>query len=91
MPGNSRSAERRSILTTTNELKPLLKRLKLGYLFNTLPERLTLARQEGLDYATFLQILLSDEVARRDNRNLEVHLQKAGLEETCRSLRILIG
>jgi hypothetical protein len=78
-------------MTTTNELKPLLKRLKLGYLFNTLPERLTLARQESLDYATFLQILLSDEVTRRDNRNLEIHLQKAGLEEICRSLRTSTG
>jgi DNA replication protein DnaC len=71
-------------MTTTSELKPLLKRLRLGYLLDTLPERLTLARQEGLDYATFLQILLSDEVTRRDNRNLEIHLQKAGLEEICR-------
>jgi len=71
-------------MTTNNELKPLLKRLRLGYLFDTLPERLILARQEGLDYATFLQILLSDEVSRRDNRNLEMHLQNAGFEEICR-------
>jgi DNA replication protein DnaC len=71
-------------MTTTNELKPLLKRLKLGNLFHTLPERLTLARQEGMDYATFLEILLSDEVTRRDNHSLEVHLQKAGFEEICR-------
>ena len=78
-------------MTTTNELKPLLKRLKLGNLLNTLLKRLTLARREGLDYATFLQILLSDEVARRDNRNLEIHLQKAGLEEICRSLRTSTG
>jgi hypothetical protein len=78
-------------MTTTNELKPLLKRLKLGNLLNTLPERITLARQESLDYTTFLQILLSDEVTRRDNRNLEAHLQKAGFEEICRSLQISIG
>ena len=30
-------------MTTTSELKPLLKRLRLGYLLNTLPERLALA------------------------------------------------
>ena len=71
-------------MITNNELKPLLKRLRLGNLLNTLPERLTLARQEGLDYATFLQILLSDEITRRDNCNLEIHLQKAGFEEICR-------
>jgi len=71
-------------LTTTSELKPLLKRLRLGHLLNTLPERLALARRDQLDYAAFLQILLADEVTRRDNRNLEVHLQLAGFEEVCR-------
>jgi DNA replication protein DnaC len=71
-------------MTTTSELKPLLKRLRLGYILNTLPERLALARREQLDYAAFLQIILADEVTRRDNRNLEMHLQKAGFEEVCR-------
>jgi len=70
-------------MTTASEIKPLLKRLRLGYLLNTLPERLALARREQLDYAAFLQILLADEVTRRDNRNLEMHLQKAGFEEVC--------
>jgi DNA replication protein DnaC len=68
----------------TIELKPLLKRLKLGAMLDTLPERLALARRDQLDYAVFLQILLADEIARRDNRNLELRLQKAGFEEVCR-------
>ena len=74
-------------MTTTNELKPLLKRLKLGHLLKALPElpeRLALARREQLDYAAFLQIILADEVTRRDNRNMEMHLQKAGFEKVCR-------
>ena len=71
-------------MSTTTELKPLLKRLKLGAMLDTLPERMALARRDQLDYAAFLQILLTDEVERRDNRNLEVHLQKAGFEEICR-------
>ena len=71
-------------MSITSELKPLLKRLKLGAMMDTLPERLTLARRDQLDYAAFLQILLADEVGRRDNRNLEVRLQKAGFEEICR-------
>jgi DNA replication protein DnaC len=71
-------------MTTTSELKPLLKRFRLGYLLNTLPERLALARRDQIDYAAFLQIILADEVTRRDNRNLEMHLQKAGFEEICR-------
>ncbi len=37
-----------------------------------------------LDYAAFLQIILTDEVNRRDHRRLEMHLQKAGFEEICR-------
>ena len=60
-------------MATTSELKPLLKRLRLGYMLNTLPERLALARRDQLDYAAFLQIILADEVTRRNNRNLEMH------------------
>jgi DNA replication protein DnaC len=71
-------------MNTTSELKPLLKRLKLGAMMDTLPERLALARHDQLDYAAFLGILLADEIARRDNRNLELRLQKAGFEEVCR-------
>jgi DNA replication protein DnaC len=71
-------------MSVTAELKPLLKRLKLGAMMDNLPERLALARRDQLDYAVFLQILLADEVSRRDNRNLEVRLQKAGFEEICR-------
>ncbi|MDP2937440.1 MAG: IS21-like element helper ATPase IstB [Dehalococcoidia bacterium] len=71
-------------MSTTNELKPLLKRLKLGAMLNTLPERLALARRDDLDYAAFLQIILADEVTRRDHRNLEDRLQRAGFEEVCR-------
>jgi DNA replication protein DnaC len=71
-------------MSVTTELKPLLKRLKLGAMMDTLPERLALARRDQLDYAAFLQIVLADEVNRRDNRNLEVRLQKAGFEEICR-------
>ena len=71
-------------MTTTNELAPLLKRLKLGAVMNTLPERVALARREELDYSSFLQIILSDEVNRRDYRRLEIRLQKANFEEICR-------
>jgi len=71
-------------MSTTTELRPLLKRLKLGAIMDTLPERLALARRDQLDYAAFLQILLADEVTRRDNRRLQIHLQKAGFEDVCR-------
>jgi DNA replication protein DnaC len=71
-------------MTTAQDLAPLLKRLKLGTLLPTLPERLALARREHLDYAPFLQILLTDEVTRREHHRLERQLQLAGFEELCR-------
>src|SRR5439155_6758000 len=43
------------------DLVRLLKRLKLGLLLPTLPERLTLARAQQLDYVAFLTLLLADE------------------------------
>ena len=71
-------------MTTMTELTPLLKRLKLGAVLNTLPERVALARREQLGYASFLQIILTDEINRRDHRRLELRLQRAGFEQTCR-------
>ena len=69
---------------TTAELRPLLKRLKLGPMLDTLPKRIALARRDGLDYADFLQIVLADEVSRRDHGRLELRLRQAGFEQLCR-------
>ncbi len=69
---------------TTSDLRPLLKRLKLGRMLDTLPERIALARRDHLDYADFLQILLVDEVSRRDHGRLELRLRQAGFEQLCR-------
>ena len=63
------------------DLTRLLKRLKLGQLAPTLPERLALARAQQLDYVAFLTLLLADEVQRRDHQALERHLQQAGFED----------
>jgi DNA replication protein DnaC len=71
-------------MNTTAELTPLLKRLKLGQMVDTLPERLALARRDQLDHAVFLQILLADEVSRRNQRNFDLQLQKAGFDDVCR-------
>ncbi len=48
------------------ELKVLMRRLKLGQLLTTMPERLALARSHGLTHLEFLEQLFSDEVSRRD-------------------------
>ena len=70
-------------MTRATDLTPLLKRLQLGPMAATLPERIDLARREQLDYASFLEIILSDEVNRRAHRRTELRMQGAGFEETC--------
>ena len=71
-------------MTRVTELTPLLKRLPLGPVATTLPERIALARREQLDYASVLEIILADEISRRENRRIEIRLHNAGFEETCR-------
>src|SRR6516165_800289 len=65
------------------ELKTVLKRLRLSGILATLPDRWAYARQEKLDYPQFLELVLSDEVERRDHKNLTNRLQDAGFEEEC--------
>jgi len=48
------------------ELKALMRKLQLGQLITTLPERLALAKSHDLTHAEFLEQLLSDEATRRD-------------------------
>lgn len=48
------------------ELRAVLRRLKLSPILATLPERATLARQRKLQPTEFLELVLADEVARRD-------------------------
>ena len=71
-------------MTRITELTPLLKRLQLGPMPATLPARIALARREQLDYASFLEIILSDEVNHRAQRRIELHINGAGFKETCR-------
>ena len=62
------------------ELKELMRRLKLGRLLDTLPERLALARTGHLAHHDFLEMLLADEVARRDRQATTLRAQRAGLD-----------
>jgi DNA replication protein DnaC len=48
------------------DLKALMRKLKLGRMNDTLPERLALAKTHGLSHAQFLEQLFSDEATRRD-------------------------
>ena len=62
------------------ELAATLRRVKLGQVLDTLPERLALAKTNKLSHAEFLQILLCDEITRRDTTSASRRAQAAGLD-----------
>ncbi|WP_052394744.1 IS21-like element helper ATPase IstB [Kutzneria sp. 744] len=62
------------------ELTGLLRRLKLGRMLDTLSERLALARTEHLPHHDFLEMLLADEVARRDRQAIQLRAKTAQLD-----------
>src|SRR5712691_5217691 len=67
------------------DLKATLRALKLGKLTATLPERLTLARQNNMPHADFLQLVLSDEVTRREAGSIALRARNAGLDPAMRT------
>ena len=62
------------------ELRSLMRRLRLGQLLDTLPERVALARTHDLGHLEFLEQLLSDEVTRRDLNGASVRARAAHLD-----------
>ena len=64
------------------DLAATLRRLKLGQVLTTLPERLTLAKTNKLSHAEFLQIVLADEVSRRDSSSATLRAKAAALDPT---------
>ena len=68
--------------TVTPELRVLLRRVKLGKLLDTLPERLALAKTNALSHAEFLELLLADEATRRDTSSAALRARTAGLDPT---------
>ena len=68
--------------TIPPELKALMRRLRLGRLLDTLPERLALARSHDLTHLEFLEQLFSDEVSRRDAESAGVRARAAHLDPT---------
>ena len=67
------------------DLKATLRALKLGKLTATLPERLTLARQNNMPHADFLQLVLSDEVTRREAGSIALRAKNAGVDPAMRT------
>lgn len=62
------------------DLKTALRRLKLGKLLDTLPERLTLARQQKMTHQDLMLLVLSDEISRRDSNAVSVRAQRGHLD-----------
>jgi DNA replication protein DnaC len=66
--------------TITGELKSLLRTVKLGRCMDTLPERLALAKQRNLSHHEFLELVLADEVTRRETSSASLRARTAGLD-----------
>lgn len=62
-------------------LKTILKRLRLSGLLFTLGDRIVWAKKNGLDPQDFLELVLQDEVDRREQSGLNHRLERAGFEE----------
>ncbi|HYZ57875.1 MAG TPA: AFG1/ZapE family ATPase [Streptosporangiaceae bacterium] len=60
------------------DLRKTLRALKLGQMLHTLPERLTLARQQKMTHADFLELVLADEVTRREAKSASLRARAAG-------------
>src|SRR5664279_2184119 len=64
----------------TNELKQTLKRLRLSGMLATLPDRVAYAKGTKLSYAEFLELVLNDELQRREDGNVERRLRSATVD-----------
>jgi DNA replication protein DnaC len=62
------------------ELAPLLKRLRLSGILDSLEERNREAIEKKLAFTEFLALLIQDEVARRDQKKFSLRLRRAGFQ-----------
>lgn len=67
-------------METTNELKQTLKRLRLSGLLATMPDRVAYAKGTKLSYAEFLELILNDEIQRRETTNVATRLRSASVD-----------
>lgn len=70
--------------TLNPELVAALKRLRLGRIALSLPERLVLADKQEISFDDLLLMLLTDEIARRDNAATDNRAAQAGLDPEMR-------
>lgn len=65
---------------TADELVPLLKKVRLSGVLDTLELRLQQAAEDRISHREFLVRVLHDEVERRDAKQLELRIRKAAFE-----------
>lgn len=68
-------------MNTEHHLAGQLKSLRLGGFLETLDLRLKQAREEEFDHLTFLQVMVQDEIERREAKKLNQRLSRACFEE----------
>lgn len=64
----------------TDELIPILKKLRMSGVLNTMELRQKQAIEDNLSFSEFLYRLLSDEVERREAKQLKLRLRRAAFE-----------
>ena len=74
-------------MSTTDDLIPLLKKLRLSGVLQSLELRTRQAADDDLSHGEFLLRLLSDEVERRDSKQLDMRLRRASFEDPCQARR----
>jgi len=62
------------------EFRQVLRYLRLSPMRETLPERIALARQKKIPYETFLELVLTDEMERRQSLSAQNRSKKASLD-----------
>jgi DNA replication protein DnaC/transposase len=86
LPARPRSsspcAARRTPMSATDELVPLLKKLRLSGVLHTLALRVHQAVEDSLAFEEFLLRVLGDEVERRDGKQLMLRVRRAQFEAT---------
>ena len=68
-------------MVTGNQLVTKFKQLRLGGMTETLELRLDQCQKQKLGYMEFLEMMLEDEIERRNNKRMTVRLTRAHFEE----------
>ncbi len=64
------------------ELAPLLKRLRLSGILDSLERRNREAIESKMPYVDFLALLIADEVARREHKKFDLRIRRAGFRSS---------